>query len=118
MDELDRELARIRSEDGGEYEVELIVFHENQPPELGERLAEIVGVPQVGVPLEAFRRQLGGDEGYVTDPDGNQHHVTLEGWSDSDPEKARVALTFQFVPRDRERYTSRVRALLEKPEDM
>jgi hypothetical protein len=68
----------------------------------------------VGVPLDAFRRQLGGEQGFVTDPDGNQHHVTLEGWSDSDPETGRVVLSFQFVPRDRERYTSRVRALFEK----
>jgi hypothetical protein len=48
----------------------------------------------IGATLRALRIALGGDEGVVTDPDGNAHAVSLGGWTARDPDATWLCVTF------------------------
>ena len=48
----------------------------------------------IGATLRALRIALGGDDGVVTDPDGNTHAVSLGEWADRDPDATWLHVIF------------------------
>lgn len=78
----------------GSYEVRLDVWRESEP----------VPHPVEGVPdtkwqtLARLRATFGGEEGYLTDPQGKKHRVSLAQWAHEDPERTYCVPTWVFVP--------------------
>lgn len=58
-----------------------------------------------GQSLDRMREVLGGDEGFVLDPQGERHFISLTPWLDSDPETTRFMVLFEFEPSEDQRST-------------
>jgi hypothetical protein len=56
-----------------------------------------------GQSLDRMREVLGGDEGFVLDPQGERHFISLTPWLDSDPETTRFIVLFEFEPSEDQR---------------
>jgi hypothetical protein len=84
----------------GRVEARLNVFQEGDPGYVFRlRSGRVIDKP--GTTLREFRRQLGGDEGYVTDTvyrKGEKHHVSLKPWEGADPDRTRVMVSWRFIP--------------------
>lgn len=53
---------------------------------------------QTGYTLSAMREKLGGDDGFVVDPSGKRHLVSLSAWAKADPQSTRCHVGFRFIP--------------------
>jgi hypothetical protein len=53
----------------------------------------------IGATLRALRIALGGDDGVVTDPDGNTHAVSLGEWAHCDPDATWLYVSFSHQQR-------------------
>jgi hypothetical protein len=97
----------------GRTELRLIVWHEGEQPDdpvlSGVQSAAVKNTLAKNTlakntlaknTLAHFRKKFGGNEGFLTDPRGDKHHVSLASWADDDPETTYVLPSFTFTPEE------------------
>jgi hypothetical protein len=80
----------------GHYELSLVVFRVDQvPSELQDAGLALEGMSYT---YERLRERLGGDEGVLIDPRGEEHAVSLKQWTGRSTRDLRFAYQFRFFP--------------------
>lgn len=80
----------------GPWTLHVIPYHKDDPaqslqidPRYGDKT-----VSNPGWSLSRFLKNLGGEEGYITDPEGKRHYFSLKPWIGLDPETTRFRVQF------------------------
>lgn len=80
----------------GHFELSIAAFRLDALPE--ELRDPRLSIEETSYTYERLRQRLGGDEGVLVDPRGEEHHVSLKEWKGSDSELIRFDVSFRFVP--------------------
>ncbi len=85
---------------GRRFEMVVTSFFDESPE--GDRSP----IPKPGYSIAQLLKRFDGDEGYITDPDGRQHPLSLKQWAARDPHRTRVRIAFLSPPAQEEPKTA------------
>ena len=100
----------------GPWKLNVVPYEKDDPEQFllappGHLENELVTNP--GWSLAEFRERLGGEQGYLEDPEGKSHLFSLKPWASADPNTQRFRVQFVGPVRHDPNLTAQIRKLMQ-----